>query len=131
MGLDPCPVQSSATRGVVLEQIYGPPNNQMLKLVSHSVDSTHVIDQRSIRLDLNSPARSVADLGKAVERAPLRAISFAGSGPGLSLGGSSVVVFEPLKRAKTTTLGVALMLARRVQDRRRHRDVRDSGQWRH
>ena len=124
--LDPCPVQSSAARGVVLERIMAHQTTSMLKLVSHSVDSTHVIDQRSIRLDLNSPARSVADLGKAVEGLVADNL-VRWQRTGIEPWASSVVVFEPLKRAKTTTLGVALMLARRVQDRRRHRDVRR--QW--
>ena len=124
--LDPCPVQSLATRGVVLERIMAHQTTSMLKLVSHSVDSTHVIDQRSIRLDLNSPARSVADLGKAV--VGLVADNLVRwQRTEIDPGSSSVVVFEPLKRAKTTTLGVALMLARRVQDRRRQRD--DRRQW--
>ncbi len=124
--LDPCPVQSSAARGVVLERIMTHQTTSTLKLVSRSVDSTHVIDQRSIRLDLNSPARSVADLGKA-------AVGLVADNlvrwqrTEIEPGSSSVVVFEPPKRAKTTTLGVALMLARQVQDRRRQRDVRR--QW--
>lgn len=63
--IDPCPVQSLVARSFVLEQILTNQPNSALKLLSLSMGPSRLIDQRSIRLDLNSPTRSVAGLGQS------------------------------------------------------------------
>ena len=61
--LEPCPAQSLIARGVLFERIMTDQTVSSVKLRSISESATHLIDQRVIRLDVNSPSRSVADLG--------------------------------------------------------------------
>ncbi|MDP6080466.1 MAG: hypothetical protein QF435_10355, partial [Arenicellales bacterium] len=124
--IDPCPVQSLVARSFVLERILTNQTNSALKLLSLSMGPSRLIDQRSIRLDLNSPTRSVAGLGQSAVGLVVDTL-LRWHRTGVEPGSSSVVVSDAPRLAGPTTFGVVLCLARRFLASRRQRD--DRLQW--
>ena len=63
--LEPCPLQSLTARMTLFESMIGDLTVASVRLISVTDGVQAQVDQRTIRLDRNSPSRSVANLGNA------------------------------------------------------------------